>query len=125
MVGLTTPSRSSWSDFWAAQGVRFYAIDLRKYGRIRRPEKTPGFVTDLATYDEDLAAALAAMRHGPGNDSTRRLLLMGHSTGGLTLSLWVARNPGRAVGLILNSPWLEFQTRAIGRRMKGAVGLHA
>ena len=52
------------ADFWAAQGVRFYAIDLRKYGRSRRPEQTPGFVTDLATYDEDLEAALAVMGHG-------------------------------------------------------------
>ena len=114
------------ADFWAAQGIRFYAVDLRKYGRSRRPEQTPGFVTDLSTYDEDLAAALTAMGHGADADPGRRLLLMGHSTGGLTMSLWVARNPGRAIGLILNSPWLEFQTRAAGRRlMKGAVGLHA
>lgn len=113
------------ADFWAAKGVRFHAVDLRKYGRSLLPGQTPGFVTHLATYDEDLAAALEVMGHS-GIEGSARRLLMGHSTGGLTMSLWVARNPGRAAGLILNSPWLEFQTRATGRRlMKGAVGLHA
>ena len=34
---------------------------------------------------------------------------MGHSTGGLTLSLWAHRHPGVASAVILNSPWLEFQ----------------
>lgn len=114
------------ADFFAALGIGFYAVDLRKYGRSRLQEQTPGFVSDLGTYDEDLSAALAVMGHEDTNGLPRRLLMMGHSTGGLTMSLWVARNPGRAIGLILNSPWLEFQTRAAGRRlMKGAVGLHA
>ena len=39
----------------------------------------------------------------------------GHSTGGLTLSLWAARNHGRAAGLVLNSPWLEFQGSRVAR----------
>ena len=42
-------------------------------------------------------------------------MLLGHSTGGLTLSLWAARHPGVASALVLNSPWLEFQTGAWGR----------
>ncbi|MGB4779044.1 alpha/beta hydrolase, partial [Microbacterium sp.] len=46
----------------------------------------------------------------------RRLVLMGHSTGGLTLTLWAARHPGSASALVLNSPWLELQTGAIGRQ---------
>ena len=41
---------------------------------------------------------------------------MGHSTGGLTLSLWAARHPGEAAAVVLNSPWLELQTGAIGRQ---------
>lgn len=101
-----------WSDYFfqkrlartfTSRGARFYALDLRKYGRSLREGQTPGYIADLATYDEDIAAALAAM--GPG----RRLVLMGHSTGGLTLSLWAHRNPGVASAVILNSPWLEFQ----------------
>jgi alpha-beta hydrolase superfamily lysophospholipase len=103
------------ADFWEAHGARFHALDLRKYGRSLRPGQTPGYVTDLATYDEDIAAALAAIGHRGDGRSPRELVLMGHSTGGLTLSLWLARNPGRAAALVLNSPWLEFQTREVGR----------
>jgi len=103
--------------FWERQGARFYALDLRKYGRSLREHQTPGFVTALATYDEDIEAALAVLGHGPKPSSGRRLVLMGHSTGGLVLSLWVSHRPGRADALVLNSPWLEFQTRSVGRWM--------
>ncbi|RXR21767.1 alpha/beta hydrolase [Oerskovia turbata] len=109
------------ADFWEAQGARFFALDLRKYGRSLRPGQTPGFVTDLLTYDEDIEAALAATGHGVLTADPvmrkRALLLMGHSTGGLTLSLWTARHQGRVAGLVLNSPWLEFQARDIGRKV--------
>lgn len=96
------------ADFWTAQGARFFALDLRKYGRSLRPGQTPGFVADLSTYDEDIAAALEVI-------SPRRLVLMGHSTGGLTVSLWAARHPDQVAALVLNSPWLELQTRHVGR----------
>lgn len=92
------------AEYWTARGAQFYALDLRKYGRSLREHQTPGYVDDLTTYDEDIAAALAVMR----SRSRRPLVLMGHSTGGLTLSLWVARHPDEAAGLVLNSPWLEF-----------------
>ncbi|MDR6972665.1 alpha/beta hydrolase [Leifsonia shinshuensis] len=101
--------------FWHDQGARFHALDLRKYGRSLREGQTPGFVDDLAVYDEDIAAALDAMGHGEDATARRRLILLGHSTGGLTLSLWADRHPGRADALILNSPWLEFQAHSAGR----------
>ena len=91
--------------FWTSRGARFFALDLRKYGRSLRAGQTPGFVTDLARYDEDIAAALEAR----GDAEGRRLVLLGHSTGGLTLSLWASRHPGVASAVILNAPWLEFQ----------------
>ncbi|WEO77728.1 alpha/beta hydrolase [Cryobacterium sp. SO2] len=105
------------AEYWHSVGARFHALDLRKYGRSLREHQTPGYVADLATYDADIEAALAAMGHGEHADrpSRRRLVLMGHSTGGLTLSLWAARHPGRAGALVLNSPWLEFQTGGVGR----------
>lgn len=112
--------------FWHDQGARFYALDLRKYGRSLRPGQTPGFVDDLATYDEDLDAALTAIGHAVGQKSKRRLVLMGHSTGGLTLSLWAHRHPSRADALVLNSPWLEFQARSAGRAaLAPIIGLQA
>ena len=39
----------------------------------------------------------------------RKLVLLGHSTGGLTLSLWASRHEQAVDAVILNSPWLEFQ----------------
>jgi alpha-beta hydrolase superfamily lysophospholipase len=108
------------AEFWSRAGARFFALDLRKYGRSLRPGQTPGFITDLATYDEDIAAALDAMgaRHRP-------LIVMGHSTGGLTLSLWAARNPQTASAIVLNSPWLEFQARAARNALAPLVDLRA
>jgi len=105
------------AEYWHGVGARFHALDLRKYGRSLRAHQTPGYVANLATYDADIEAALTAMGHGTAaaRPSRRRLVLMGHSTGGLTLSLWAARNPGRASAIVLNSPWLEFQTGGVGR----------
>lgn len=96
-------------------GARFHALDLRKYGRSLRPHQTPGFVDDLAVYDDDIGAALDAIAAEHHGGPARRLVPMGHSTGGLTLSLWAARHPELVDGLVLNSPWLEFQASALGR----------
>lgn len=114
------------AEFWHRAGAHFHALDLHNYGRSLRPGLVPGFVTNLADYDADIEAALSAMgRSGvPGVD--RPLILLGHSTGGLTLSLWAARHPGVASAVILNSPWLEFQATELGRRaIAPLVGLHA
>jgi alpha-beta hydrolase superfamily lysophospholipase len=99
------------AEYWTRRGARFYAIDLRKYGRSLREHQTPGYIDDLSTYDEDIAAALEVVR----SDATSPLIMMGHSTGGLTLSLWASRHPDVADGIVLNSPWLELQTRGVGR----------
>ncbi|MCY1696232.1 alpha/beta hydrolase [Curtobacterium sp. SL109] len=97
-------------------GARFHALDLRKYGRSLRPGQTPGGADDLGVYDDNIRAALdaiAAEHHGP----RRRLVPMGHSTGGLTLALWASRHQDLVDGLVLNSPWLEFQGDAVGRTL--------
>ncbi|MDK1327838.1 alpha/beta hydrolase [Arthrobacter sp. zg-Y1143] len=97
--------------FWAEQGAVFYALDLRKYGRSLRPGQSEGYVSDLAEYNADIEAALAAVAEDVqarcGADATVRTTLMAHSTGGLVAALWAHRNPGRLRALILNSPWLE------------------
>lgn len=114
-----------WSDYfyqahearwWAAAGARFFALDLRKYGRSMREGQAPGLVTDLDDYDAEISQALEAMGQG---GSGRPLILVGHSTGGLVLSLWVHHHPGRAQALVLNSPWLEFQGNRFVRRALG------
>lgn len=106
------------AEFWSNAGARFFALDLRKYGRSIRAGQTPGYITNLADYDADIEAALVVMGHGatdPAAAYGRPLILLGHSTGGLTLSLWAARHPGRAAALVLDSPWLEFQLSRTGR----------
>lgn len=105
--------------FWAGEGVAFYALDLRKYGRSLRPGQTPGYVTSLDEYDADIEAAFEAVkadlavRFEQGQEI--RITLMAHSTGGLVASLWADRHPGRIHALILNSPWLELQGSSIVR----------
>ncbi|MFG6403831.1 MULTISPECIES: alpha/beta hydrolase [unclassified Microbacterium] len=102
------------ADFFTDRGAHFYALDLRRYGRSLRPGQTPGDVHSLEDYDIEIDAALTEM----GQDAVhhRRLVMIGHSTGGLTVTLWASRNPGRADGIVLNSPWLELQLGAVGRQ---------
>jgi alpha-beta hydrolase superfamily lysophospholipase len=98
------------ADYLTDLGYDFYALDLRRYGRSLRPGQLRGFITDLDDYavELDAAADLIAADHD-------RLLLMGHSTGGLVAALWAANNAERLEGLILNSPWLDLQSSAIVR----------
>ena len=103
------------AEFWTGQGVAFYALDLRKYGRSLREHQTPGYTEDLSVYDEEIDLALTQIRVELGDPS--RVMLMGHSTGGLTAALWVNRNPGRVHGLVLNSPWLELQGSSVVRQI--------
>jgi alpha-beta hydrolase superfamily lysophospholipase len=102
-----------WNDYFfqthvaarlAEWGYDFYAIDLRRYGRSLRPGQLHGFIDDLDDYDDELsrAADVIAADHD-------RLVVLGHSTGGLVAPLWSARRPERVAALILNSPWLEVQ----------------
>ncbi len=91
----TTSSRPVAADFWVERGYDFYALDLRKYGRSWLPHQTPTYVADLTTYYEDLDAALAvvAAEHD-------HVVLRAHSTGGLTVPLWLHdRRPDRVVGV--------------------------
>lgn len=104
------------AEHFTARGARFFALDLRKYGRSIRPWQTPGYIENLADYDADIEAALTAM-HSNG----RRIFLLGHSTGGLVFTLWANRNPGRIDALILNSPWLETQGSTIARMLMAPV----
>ncbi|MFJ6653676.1 alpha/beta hydrolase [Microbacterium sp. NPDC091313] len=102
------------ASFWTDRGARFFALDLRRYGRSLRQGQRAGDVRSLDDYDADIEAALAAMAEDARG--ARRLVLLGHSTGGLTLTLWAARHPQRAHALVLNSPWLELQLGPVGRQ---------
>ena len=103
------------ADYWHGQGAAFYALDLRKYGRSLREHQTPNYVDDLATYDEEIDQALDLIHADLGRYA--RVMIMGHSTGGLVGVLWAQRNPGRAAGLVLNSPWLELTGSSLMRTL--------
>ncbi|EME52278.1 hypothetical protein G352_24617 [Rhodococcus ruber BKS 20-38] len=116
------------AEHFAAQGYRFFALDLRKCGRSRQPGQTPHFVTDLTYYDAELEEALRIVRGEVGGG----ILLVAHSTGGLVLPLWLDRlnrRPGGTGGagihgLILNSPWFDLQGPSILRGL-GTVAVDA
>ncbi|WP_420099865.1 alpha/beta fold hydrolase [Corynebacterium sp.] len=99
-------------------GYAVYGIDLRKCGRSHRDGQTWHHVSSQSLYDEDLAVALSLLSAGHGSTT-----LVGHSTGGLDVTMFVSRlhaaaqagDPARATlhdsiaAVILNSPWLDLQ----------------
>ncbi|GAB3279583.1 alpha/beta hydrolase [Parasphingorhabdus pacifica] len=85
-------------------GYDFYAVDLRGYGRSLREGQLPNYITDLAQHFEELDAAAEIIREEHGH---QRLVVVGHSTGGLITSLWANDRPERVDALVLNSPWLD------------------
>lgn len=90
---------------FAERGYDFYAVDLRKYGRSLLPEQTPFQVHDMREYYADIDSALAIIKA----DGVADIVLMGHSTGGLTTSLFMAEQPDSSVtALVLNSPFLDW-----------------
>ncbi|QNH63184.1 alpha/beta hydrolase [Hymenobacter sediminicola] len=89
---------------YAAHGFRFYALDLRKYGRALLPHQRPNNVRNLSEYFEDVDAALAVMRA----EGAQTQVLSGHSTGGLIVALYAnARTDSGLAALVLNSPFLD------------------
>ncbi|MCC2546969.1 alpha/beta hydrolase [Hymenobacter sp. BT175] len=90
---------------WEKHGYRFYALDLRKYGRSLLPHQRPNNVRDLTEYFADLDAALARI----GEEGARTVVLNGHSTGGLITALYARSGSrrGQVSVLVLNSPFLE------------------
>lgn len=115
------------AEHFTAQGIDFYALDLRKCGRSRSPGQSPHDISDLALYDRELETALTRV-------DAAQILLMAHSTGGLIVPLWLdrLRRAGRSpralgiAGLILNSPWFDLQgpapLRSVGTVAIKAVG---
>jgi alpha-beta hydrolase superfamily lysophospholipase len=107
------------ADHFADRGFAFYALDLQKCGRSRRAGQTPHFTTDLVRYDAELDQALRVVA---GETESARMLVYGHSTGGLIVSLWLDRLRRRGTieragvgGLVLNSPLLDLPGPAVLR----------
>lgn len=104
------------AEAYLAQGYSFYALDLRKYGRSLRPGQHPNFCQDVREYFAEIDAAIGVIDAEEGRPW---LLLNGHSTGGLIAALY-AHEGGRKqrIGaLFLNSPFFDFNTGQLGRRV--------
>lgn len=116
-------------DRFAARGFAFYALDLHKCGRSRQEGQTPHFTTDLKSYDVEMARALAIVAEETGG---AKILMYGHSAGGLVVTLWLDRlrqhgalAAGRIGGLVLNSPFFDLHGPAILRSAPTSAALMA
>jgi alpha-beta hydrolase superfamily lysophospholipase len=94
------------ADFFEQQGIRFYAIDLRRHGRSMRPHQWPDYTYDIVEYVADIDAAVDVLS---AEEGVTWLLLNGHSTGGLAAVVHAARGERRSAvdALFLNSPFLD------------------
>jgi alpha-beta hydrolase superfamily lysophospholipase len=104
------------ADFYVERGYSFYALDLRKYGRSLLDHQTPNYARDLSDYFPEIDEAVRLIRED--NDV---VLLNGHSTGGLTASMWAHRVRGQGLidGMFLNSPFLQLNFPST---VRGTVG---
>lgn len=111
------------AEFLASRGIATYGVDLRRCGRSRHDGLTPHFTTDLERYDDELDQALEVITsERPGLP----VVVAAHSTGGLIVPLWLARRRDRGrldpvVGLVLNSPWFQFDVPERARPLLDAV----
>jgi alpha-beta hydrolase superfamily lysophospholipase len=103
------------ADFFVDRGWDFYALDLRKYGRSLLKHQTANFCRSLTDYYPELDEAARIIREVDGHD---QLLVAGHSTGGLITSLWAHSRRGQGIvdGLVLNSPFFDFNAPWFVRR---------
>lgn len=100
------------AEFFHDRGYAFYAVDLRKCGRSWQPGQRWHYVTDLGIYFKDLCRATEQVLEDGHSD----IFLLGHSTGGLLVPIWLdhLRASGDTTmlpfirGAVLNSPWLDF-----------------
>lgn len=118
------------ADHFTSRGFTFYALDLHKCGRSRRPGQTPHFTTNLANYDAELQRALEIVAADVDGSEPLELCLYGHSAGGLIATLWLDRlmrrgAGGRIVGLVLNSPFFDLHGPAILRTAPTSAALIA
>lgn len=101
-----------------AHGYRFYAVDLRKYGRSWRAGQHPDFARSMYEYYPDLTESIRRIRA----EGAEEVILLGHSTGGLLAALYADDGPleaRSAIGrVVLNSPFLEFNATWFERRVE-------
>lgn len=102
------------ADRFVVSCYSFYAVDLRKYGRSIIKGQSLFQVRDMKEYFPDIDSALVQMQ----TDGINEVVLMGHSTGGLTTSLYMNNHPDKVVKvLVLNSPFLDWNQSPLQERV--------
>jgi len=88
----------------------FYALDLRKHGRSLMEHQHPNYCKKIEEYFEEISIAIRKIKSG-----SKSVFLLAHSTGGLTASCYMNYGKERELidGLILNSPFLDFNQSKI------------
>ncbi len=83
----------------------FFALDLRKHGRSLMQHQHPNYCKNIEEYFEEISIAIRKIK-----SESKSVFLLAHSTGGLTASCYMNYGKERALidGLILNSPFLDF-----------------
>ncbi|NDW17564.1 alpha/beta hydrolase [Dysgonomonas sp. 216] len=97
------------------KGYNFYALDLRKYGRSLLPHQKMNDIRNLRSYYEEIAKALDIIH----SEDNKEVILFGHSTGGLILTLFAKEHPDSPLfdGVMLNSPFFDFNKKPIIKRL--------
>lgn len=103
------------ASYFIDQGISFYAIELRKYGSSIKSHQHENYFKDITEYDEEISIVFNKMKqHGHS-----KIILNGHSTGGLIATYYALYGEHKHLisGIILNSPFLEFNTSNVLKRV--------
>ncbi|MCL2483124.1 MAG: alpha/beta hydrolase [Propionibacteriaceae bacterium] len=104
------------ADFFEQLGYDFYAVDLHRYGRSLQEGELFGYMEDIEDYYEELDACVDLIRQDHS-----KLVIYGHSTGGLLSALFACDRPKTFVGVLLNAPWIDMQGSALFRAMTAPI----
>lgn len=88
---------------WRDRGVPLFGLDFRRSGRALRDPRFRDDIRDIFVREEEIHASLSYIREL----GAQKIVLIGHSTGGLQAALFAHNHPGAVDAIILNSPWLE------------------
>jgi len=93
----------------------FYALDLRKYGRSLLEHQHPNYCLTIEEYFEEISSAIRQIN----KVSKFPIFILGYSTGGLIASNYLnsGKEKGLIKGLILNSPFFNFNMSDLKKRM--------
>ncbi len=91
--------------------INFFALDLRKCGRSLLSHQHSNYCKDISEYFEEIDEAIEIIR----NNNNSKIILLGHSLGGLICSAYLnnGKNRDSISALVLNSPFFDFNEPSI------------